>query len=154
MGMAGFVVGVVSSVAATIVLAVCTWWGRYHLPYWVAGLIKSSSSVAGSWRVSTAADPTRITGEARLRQFGSSLYGTATSEESRNGVTRHREWQLRAQVTGTLLNGIYWDAKTGVRGVVSMKISTRGNQMGGQVLYFNLDSGSWAHGPITFYRNN
>ena len=151
--MASFVLGVTSSMLATFIIGIGVWWGRYHLPGWLAGRIRSSSVCAGQWKVSTAADPSKITGRVAIRQFGSSVYGSVTSEESRGGVSRHRDFKLQGTVTGLQVCVTYWDIRTGVRGVVALKVSTNGDRMDGRVSYFNMDSGEWTHGPVFFYRD-
>ena len=132
--MSGFLIGIVASIAAYIIIRIII------LCYtsFISRLV-SKDVISGSW-ISTyqGEDGKEYTERIRIRQLGRSIRGSATLSEADKSVEIQK---IRGAYKNQILTAEYWSTEKGIieRGTFTLR-RTRPNRMEGFYIFFSGDT--------------
>lgn len=107
--MTNFVMGVLSSILATGLIALVVKWGW---PTFKDRCLYNGIRVAGSWDITEVRNDENVTaGRIELKQRGRLITGTSTRIKTRDGKTSERKFQYHGSISGNQVTLTFEDAQ-------------------------------------------
>ena len=99
-------------------------------------------NINGKWQTFHQESDAIPIGHMVLRQLRRRVHGTVLSTQSRDGVTRNRQWKFEGELNGQVLTFVYRDEDNpSIVGTGTIRLNSRQNNGSGKLLYWHADKG-------------